>query len=99
MIDYLLLIIIIALMVFTYFKDREHNQQVNKLIKAIISKNAQDYTNLTLAENTELNMPHPNEPLGPIDDDLIPVGQADQDVFDKMIDRDLNPVDEDEESI
>lgn len=87
MTEIILTILIAALLGFIYLKDKEHNIQVNKLIKGIIAKHSTDYSNMTLSESTKMEMSTP--PLGPIDDDLIPLSSATDDMFDTAIVEDL----------
>lgn len=75
-------------MVFIYLKDKEHNTQINQLIKAIVAKNAQDYSNMTLSEKTRVEMEN-KPPLGPTSDEYVPLGTADPATFDRMIE-DIN---------
>ncbi len=98
MVDYILSLIILILLGFIYLKDKEHTKQINQLIKAVIAKHPQDVINMDLAEKTQVlaNKPDPTEPthftngpLGPLDDDLVPM-DGDPDLFDRFIEKSLN---------
>ncbi len=101
MIDILLVALLIGVLIamgfFLYHKDREHNKQINQLIKAVISKTPQDYRDLTLSENTKIEMKPDQGPLGVLNDDFVSLGAADEFAFDKMIKQQLENNDSIEE--
>lgn len=80
--------VVIALLVKDYFKDREHNNQINRLIKAVVSKTPQDLVNLTLAEKTRVEMEN-KPPLGDLQDEFTQLGTSNPELFDRMIDDQL----------
>lgn len=90
MTEFILAIIIVAMMVFIYLRDKDHDKQINQLIKGIIAKNPQDMVNLTLAEKTRIEM-EDKPPLGPTQDDFTALGSIDDGLFDRMITDQLKP--------
>lgn len=96
MLDYFLVFIIIALGCFIYLKDKEHNKQVNELIKALMAKSASDYREMKLADNTKIKI-EPNKQMAqdlPINNDLpdyIPLNQATEKEWDEAIKHELEP--------
>ncbi len=82
MIDYILAAIIVVLLGYIYLKDQQHNKQINRLINAVIAKQPQDLVNLNLSEATKIERTEP--PLGPVDDDLIPMSEASDELFAKI---------------
>lgn len=90
MTEIILALIVGALLGFIYLKDKEHSRQINTLIKAVVSKSAQDFTNMTLSEQTRLNLEQ-EPPLGPVSDEFVALGGSDAVTFDRMIDEINNP--------
>ncbi len=102
MIDYLLVLIIIALGVFIYFKDKEQNKQVNKLLSAIMARSPQDYKDLKLADHTNIKV-EPNKQMAkdlPVINDqseYISLSQATDEQFMDAIHHELEEPDPEEE--
>lgn len=84
MTEVILGIVILAMMAFIYLRDKDHDKQINQLIKGIIAKNPQDMVNLTLAEKTRIEMEE-KPPLGPTSDEFVQLGSTDAELFDAMI--------------
>lgn len=64
---------------------RETNREKQKLINALIARNAQETANLTFADNTKIT-PEVTKP----DPDLIPMDQLNDEQFDEHIQATLN---------
>ena len=62
----ILLGIIIALLAFIGWKEREGRLEKNKLINALLAKNATEMVNMDLADKTEVKVDKPKA------DDLVP---------------------------
>lgn len=90
MTEIILGLIIIGLLIFIFYKDRDTNRQVNRLIQGIIAKSSQEYVNMTLSEKTKLDLEN-KPPLGPVSDQFVPMGSTDPDLFDRMIEEQLKP--------
>ena len=89
MIDIFLTLIVIAVIIHHGYESYLHKQEKDKLLNALIAKNANEMTNLTLADQTKVIA---EKPQG--QSDLIPTDEMDQDLFDKMIDNENRVVDE-----
>lgn len=74
---------------------REQNAERVKLINHILSKTTQDYVTRTLADATEKIKPEVN----PIDSDLVPFDQLNEEDFDKHIQQTLGNETTDEEQV
>ncbi len=60
------------------------NEEKKKLINAVLSKNAQEFTNLTFADQTKIEPDIKSNP------DLMPIENLDDEAFDKHIQEELN---------
>lgn len=72
-----LVIVIIALVVERYFTLKAMNAQVNDCLKAIMSKNTQDFIQMKAIDKVEVTAP--KEP------EFIPEDRLSDDQFDKLI--------------
>ena len=88
--EIILVVVILILVAFIWVKDKEHNKQQNRLINAVIAKTPQELAHLTLSEKTKIDLEN-KPPLGPIPAEFTEIGSADDETFDKMIDRINNP--------
>lgn len=82
--DYLLIFIVFSLIAIIliqaidrFFYSHHMQDEQSKLIKAVMSKDVKEYTE---AVKTELNVVDP-----PLEDDEIPLSQATDEEFDKLI--------------
>ena len=73
----IILVLIGAFIVYVH----ETNKEKAKLVNALISRNAQELTNLTFADQTTI------KPIKPTVEDLIPTDQLTDEQFDEMIDQ------------
>lgn len=71
---------LVAFVAYVYLSNKEKT----KLVNALISKNAQDMTNLTLADQTQI------KPEVTVPPDLIPTDEMNDEKFDQMIQEQLN---------
>ncbi len=88
MIDFLLFLIILALLVHVWFLTEQYRKEKDKLleelsraIKALISKNATEYVMTTSIDKVD------KEPKEPAQEEGKEVSQLEDDEFDAMIDR------------
>ena len=84
MIDLILLVVIAFLICLLGYSEHENRKERAKLLNSIIAKNAQELTNLTLADQTTIK-PEING-----QSDLMPMEQADDEKFDEHIQEVLN---------
>mgnify|MGYP001599524813 CR=1 FL=1 len=78
--EIMLVIVILALCGLLAWKERESRLERSKLINAIISKSAQDMTNLELADKTKIETNIPQ-----IRPDLVPESELNDETFTKMM--------------
>jgi chromatin segregation and condensation protein Rec8/ScpA/Scc1 (kleisin family) len=62
MTEIVLTIVIVALLGYHAYCERLHKQEREKMMNAIVAKNAQELRDLTLAENTEIKVKPPGPP-------------------------------------
>ena len=62
MIDILLFIVIIAILAYHAYSQKQNAEERQRLINTIVAKNAQELRDLTLAGNTEIKVEPPREP-------------------------------------
>lgn len=88
MTDIILFLVILVLLAFLAWKEYMADKHTKELIKAVIAKNSSELANLNLSETTKLNVDTP-PPLGPLNDDLVPLSNLSQDEFDQAMDKSL----------
>jgi len=84
MTDIILLLVIALLLFYIAWDKYETRKQQNKLINAIISKNANELAATDLADNTKIELPKNEEP------DLVPFEGLSEDEFDEHIKESLH---------
>ena len=68
-VEIVLSFIILALLAFIGWKERETRLLNNKLINALLAKNASEMVNMDMADKAEIKVQQPQEP------DLVPMDQ------------------------
>ena len=82
MVDVVLCIVIGLLMGLIAYLEWEHRQERSKLINALLAKKPEDMVNMTLADQTKIEVPKPvqNEM-----EDLMDASEMSDEQFDKFI--------------
>lgn len=74
--------IIVALLVERYMTQKQHTQEIKRLIKAVLSKNVDEFTQSEVIEHINEREPDPILP-----EDFVPASQLDDDEFRKFIEQ------------
>ena len=77
--EIILVVVILILCALLGWKEREGRLERNKLINALLSKNAQDLANLELADKTQIKAELPKEP------NFVPPENLSQEDWEKVI--------------
>ncbi len=84
---------IIALLVMIVLRERETRKEVDKLLNALLAKNATELTNLTVADNTKIQYGN-QDPQQP---EYLETNTVSDSIFDKAIAKELEDEPEDEQ--
>lgn len=80
MVEVILAIISLSILGYHAYYVHSVQKEKGKLINALISKNAEEMTNLELADKTKIEVGKPKER-----EDLVPVSELDDEEFKKLV--------------